>query len=599
LFLWSARQILSDPINFYGFSVNWYGHEMPAYLVIKNPPLVSYCFAAIAYLFGWHELAFHCSVLLLAIAVIVGAYRLAGCFCSSPLLAASVSVFTPLFLVSSTTVMCDVMMLSLWVWAIVFWIQGIRRNEGWLLYLASFVIVLCTLTKYIGVSLIPLLFIFSLAHKRKFGVWLLPLLMCALALWWYEYATRELYGFGLLSDAFHYSKEVKNLKTKDHISNVVIGLSFLGGCLINVTILLPILCKKRTIITWLIGVSLLTFILPLLGTLNNYQLVDANGVKWSLAVHLSLFLAAGVGFLALCTMDFLDNRDEYGLILSAWIIGIFTFATFLNWTINARSFLPLAPAAGILMVRRLERLTKASKMMPAASIESVQGGDAGENEEDVASNRTSCKTTRIRGSIPRHERKFNTLQLQKSVRPEVSKGEKDFCKRLNSYLYSSLCKLGVVCGDLRIVLLLAVMVLLAFLVTWADYRLANTARDAAIRIGTQYVKDGRTLWFQGHWGFQYYMEKEGAKPLDMKSPIAAPGDILVIPSNNTNVYAVNKYQMSLIDTIKLIPASWITTMSPVLGAGFYWDAKGPVPFATGCVPPEEYYVLQLQNLMNP
>jgi len=40
------------------------------------------------------------------------------------------------------------------------------------------------------------------------------------------------------------------------------------------------------------------------------------------------------------------------------------------------------------------------------------------------------KTTPIRGSIPHHERKFNTLQLQKPVRPEVSKGEKDFCRRL-------------------------------------------------------------------------------------------------------------------------------------------------------------------------
>jgi len=44
----------------------------------------------------------------------------------------------------------------------------------------------------------------------------------------------------------------------------------------------------------------------------------------------------------------------------------------------------------------------------------------------------SCKTTPIRGSIPHHERKFNMLQLQEPVRPEVSKGEKDSYKRLRS-----------------------------------------------------------------------------------------------------------------------------------------------------------------------
>jgi hypothetical protein len=40
------------------------------------------------------------------------------------------------------------------------------------------------------------------------------------------------------------------------------------------------------------------------------------------------------------------------------------------------------------------------------------------------------KNTPVRGSIPHHERKFNMLPKRKSVRPEVSKGGKDFCKRL-------------------------------------------------------------------------------------------------------------------------------------------------------------------------
>ena len=157
LFLWSAKQILSNPIDFYGFNVNWYGHEMPAYLVNKNPPLTSYYMAAVAYLFGWDELSLHCGLLLPAIAFILGAYRLARYFCSSPLPAASFACVTPLFMVSSTTVMCDVMMLSLWVWALVFWIGGTLRNENVALYLASFMAVSCALTKYTGVFLFPLI----------------------------------------------------------------------------------------------------------------------------------------------------------------------------------------------------------------------------------------------------------------------------------------------------------------------------------------------------------------------------------------------------------------------------------------------------------
>jgi len=116
-----------------------------------------------------------------------------------------------------------------------------------------------------------------------------------------------------------------------------------------------------------------------------------------------------------------------------------------------------------------------------------------------------------------------------------------------------------------------------------------------VRIGTQYNRDGRGLWFQGHWGFQYYMEKQGAKPLNINSTIVSAEDILVIPPNNTNIYPIDRNLISLIDLVKLFPASWITTMNPTLGAGYYWDAKGPLPFAIGCVPPEEYYVFRFQN----
>jgi hypothetical protein len=554
LFLWSAKQILSDPINFYGFNVNWYGYEMPAYLVNKNPPLASYYFAAVAYLFGWHEFAFHCSVLVLSIAVIFGTYRLARYFCSSPMLATSISAFTPLFLVSSTTVMCDVMMVSLWTWALVLWIGGISGDKQSALYLASFMAVLCTLTKYTGIFLFPLFFIFALAHKRKLGAWLLPLFMGAPLLWMYEEATRNLYGIGLLSDAVLYSSKIKNLRTTGDIQNLTIGFSFLGGCLINVLVLFPVLWKKRGIIAGLAGAALLMVLLPILGPLGNHPLIDANGIRLNSVIHLSLFVTAGISCLVLGFMDFLNNRDEYGLILFAWIVGIFTFGAFVNWTINARSFLPLAPAAGILLVRGIERLSNASIVMRNDSRGIIQSGNAGASQATITSN--NCH-------------------------------------------YFSPWSGGAPCPDWRMVLLLIPMVLVAVSVTWADYRLANTAREAAVQISNQYAEDGRTVWFQGHWGFQYYMEREGAKALDLRNPNVLAGDIIVIPSNNTNVYAINPMRISLIETIRLTPSSWIATMSPSLGAGFYWDGEGPLPFAIGCVPPEEYYVFKFHDLTGP
>jgi hypothetical protein len=54
----------------------------------------------------------------------------------------------------------------------------------------------------------------------------------------------------------------------------------------------------------------------------------------------------------------------------------------------------------------------------------------GDRRQFLSCIRASCKSNPIRSSIPHHEWKFSSLQLQKSVPPEVSKGEKDFCKRL-------------------------------------------------------------------------------------------------------------------------------------------------------------------------
>ena len=42
--------------------------------------------------------------------------------------------------------------------------------------------------------------------------------------------------------------------------------------------------------------------------------------------------------------------------LLLWGVGTFWFTAYLNWTINARSILPMVPAIGILLARRLERL---------------------------------------------------------------------------------------------------------------------------------------------------------------------------------------------------------------------------------------------------
>jgi hypothetical protein len=127
LFIWAAQQIHAHPGNPYGFDVNWYGELSPMWQVTKNPPLACYYLALAAAVLGWSEVALHFAFLLPALAVILGTHRLAQKFCRQPMLAALMTLFTPVFLISSTMVMCDVMMLAFWVWAVVFWIEGVEK----------------------------------------------------------------------------------------------------------------------------------------------------------------------------------------------------------------------------------------------------------------------------------------------------------------------------------------------------------------------------------------------------------------------------------------------------------------------------------------
>ncbi len=129
LFVYEARQITQHPLDPFGFKVNWYLDAIPMAYETRNPPLASYYSAAAAVFVGWSERALHLAFLLPALATIWGTYRLAQRLTDSPLLAAVATLLTPGFLVSANSVMCDTMALALWLWAIIFWIEGFEPQK--------------------------------------------------------------------------------------------------------------------------------------------------------------------------------------------------------------------------------------------------------------------------------------------------------------------------------------------------------------------------------------------------------------------------------------------------------------------------------------
>jgi hypothetical protein len=131
---------------------------------------------------------------------------------------------------------------------------------------------------------------------------------------------------------------------------------------------------------------------------------------------------------------------------------------------------------------------------------------------------------------------------------------------------------------------------LTLLLLRADFDTAGAQRSAALELGQKYVKPGLTVWFQGHWGFQYYLEKLGARPLDLEHPALKPGDLLIMPNSAPSSVRPNPATTRLVDRIKFLPNKHFSTMDPSVGAGFYSDYRGPLPFAIGRPKPDWYLV---------
>ena len=515
LFIWSAHQIQAHPADPYGFDVEWGWREFPMWNVTENPPLACYYLAVAAGILGWSELALHSALLLPVLAAVFGTHRLARHFCSQPMFAALAMLFTPVILVSSLTVMCDMIMLAFWVWAVVFWVEGTAQDKLWKLFIAAGLIMLAELTKYYGACLVPLLAAYSLMAKRPLRRWGQCLLVPLAALLVYQSATQALYGNSLLYSAMDYASFSKIHFGFSTAQTSLTALVFTGGCVAVAAVFAPLLWRTRTVAAFFSAAIVITAVLFLGGTI--WKKYGAIPVTARMPVEIQTVVWA-TGCLLVLWLAFTDvwhHRDPRSGLLALWLLGTFVFVAFFNWTVNARSILPMTPAVGILIARRLE----------------------------------------MRGVL-------KSEPWRRSV-----------------------------------VLCLATSLALSLAVLQSDYMMAAAIRQNAQAVCTEYNRRVETLWFQGHWGFQFYMSAAGASALDLKRSTLKPGDALALPSNNTNLLPLDPRATDLVEIYK-VPGPWlVTTCNEKMGAGFYASILGPLPFALGRVPPESVSVYILKPLL--
>lgn len=134
---------------------------------------------------------------------------------------------------------------------------------------------------------------------------------------------------------------------------------------------------------------------------------------------------------------------------------------------------------------------------------------------------------------------------------------------------------GLVLAGLACAATLAV----SFDLALADQDMADASRTFARTVARQALARGRHGRFIGHWGFQYYLEREGAEPFDYKDQRAGPGDVLFVALNNTGALPLRAPARTEA-SYPIAAKRWLTTMDVPGGtAGFYSSQFGPAPFA--------------------
>ena len=126
-----------------------------------------------------------------------------------------------------------------------------------------------------------------------------------------------------------------------------------------------------------------------------------------------------------------------------------------------------------------------------------------------------------------------------------------------------------------------------------DYRYAGAQKETVRMLAERFR--GRRLWFTGHWGFQYYMEKAEASQIDALAggwQAPRPGDIAVIPTINTRIlqppFRPAAGQPEFLVCRDRVPLRLIQRG----GAGFFTSKFGFLPYSIDSGPLDVFRIVE-------
>jgi 4-amino-4-deoxy-L-arabinose transferase-like glycosyltransferase len=517
LFYYTAKQILTSPLDPYSFHVNWTGNTQKAYSFFSNPPGISYYIAFIIHVFGANEKVIHASYILFSLLSIFSMYFLAKRFTKFPFVSTLLLVFSPIYIIMAHTIMPDLPLVAFFLLSITLFIYGSDRKNMLLLILSGIAASIAILMRYNGLSLIPILLLYYLLHLNAEKKWHITIILVpAVTFIAWNFFTKMTYGNAHFLIHVMFQNYLKKIGLESAIVHLVPHFLYLGGgTIFTLFFFVPSLFKSRANKAIFIVLGICTFATAFyLGKTLKY-----NYIHTFLA---SIFLFSILYFLLISLKDvaitlFLKKRmlaDDIFLLL--WIVGILVMHN--SGIHSAAKYMITAVPPLIILIMKNEWWLKLK----------------GTNQRVI------------------------------------------------------ICVILISTGAMGLVTAIA------------DYEFANANRKIT-NYCVNNIKTGEdsNIWFLGHWGFQYYMEKKGFKPYEENSNEPKGGDFLVCSSLAWPQRMSDKLKsrLSLYDKVQYRGIIPIRIMHNQYGkhANFYSYSNygigyGILPFSISTFPIDEFKI---------
>lgn len=145
----------------------------------------------------------------------------------------------------------------------------------------------------------------------------------------------------------------------------------------------------------------------------------------------------------------------------------------------------------------------------------------------------------------------------------------------------------------------ALTLALSWALSWVDARHGGGSRDAAKLAAGLSAEGGGRVWSAGHWGLQWYVERAGGRALDASKggwDEARPGDVVVVPTVNSNVMKPARPVMADIVGLRIESAVPLRLLSAREGeGGFYSSVFGFLPFSVSREAVDELSLVRLSS----